>query len=197
MKKFYLFLSPLLFISCVSAGKVNPVDDKTPVKTEIITVENGQLQGIVNDEDDIEIFAGIPFAAPPVGALRWKEPQPAANWEGVFQADHFVTIAMQNENGAIYNWLFNLYTHSKSSRTYHVPMSEDSLYLNVWRPKAVDGQSVTASSKLPVLVYVHGGSLMSGASWYEKYDGENLSKDGIIVVTIAGESAGSSPYSFW
>ena len=190
MKKIFILAIILaLFSGCVS-NKTSPVDKKAAGKTEIISVTGGDIQGILNKDGSVEIFAGIPFAAPPVGDLRWKEPQDVISWEGVLQADHFAPMAMQNQVNRLYNFLFNLYTHQKTSRTYKAPMSEDCLYLNVWRPARTGGagrvsEGDTAETPLPVLVYVHGGALTGGQSWYENYDGENLCKSGIIVVTIA------------
>ena len=175
-----VFFSSIL-ISCAStnAKKTNPTGLKNQTYSEIISVTGGDIRGIINKEGTVEIFAGIPFAAPPVGNLRWKEPQDVIPWTGVRDADRFAPMAMQNENGRFFQFLMNLYTGSKNDRTYKGPMSEDCLYLNVWRPvgKAPEGG-------WPVLVYVHGGTLLTGQSWYEKYDGENLAANGIIVVNI-------------
>ena len=153
---------------------------KVLLRTEAVAVTGGDVRGVYNKDGTVEIYAGIPFAAPPVGNLRWKEPQNVIPWQGVLEADTFAPMAMQNQSGWLYNSLLNLYTHSQSDRTYGAPMSEDCLYLNVWKPagKATEGG-------WPVLVYVHGGSLMTGSSWYSKYDGENLAKQGIIMVNIA------------
>lgn len=179
---FSAVLATSLFISCASkdAKKTNPTGLKTQLRTEVVSVTGGDIRGIYNKEGTVEIYAGVPFAAPPVGTLRWKEPQDIESWTGILEADHFAPMAMQNQNGPVFNFLFNLYTHSKSDRTYGAPKSEDCLYLNVWKPagKAPQGG-------WPVLVYVHGGSLMTGQSWYSKYDGENLAENGIIVVNIA------------
>ena len=170
-----------LFTSCAStnAKKTNPTGLKVQSKTDVVSVTGGDVRGILNKEGSVEIFAGIPFAAPPVGDLRWKEPQNVIPWEGILEADHFAPMAMQQENGRVFQFLMNLYTGSKNDRTFKGPMSEDCLYLNVWRPvgKAPEGG-------WPVLVYVHGGTLLTGQSWYEKYDGENLAANGIIVVNI-------------
>ena len=175
-----VLLSFLLF-SCASTNskKTNPTGLKQQTKTQVVSVTGGDIRGIVNKDGDVEIFAGVPFAAPPVGELRWKEPQDVIPWNGIFEADHFAPMAMQKENGRIFQFLMNMYTSSKNDRTYKGPMSEDCLYLNVWRPagKAPEGG-------WPVLVYIHGGTLLTGQSWYEKYDGENLAKNGIIVVNI-------------
>ncbi len=175
-------LISVLFISCASTSlskKINPTGLKEQNKTQVLSVTGGQIRGIYNEDGSVEIYAGIPFAAPPVGELRWKEPQNVIPWDGIYEADHFAPMAMQNQNGWLYNTLLNLYTHAKNDRTYKGPMSEDCLYLNVWKPaeKAPEGG-------WPVLVYVHGGSLMTGQSWHQKYDGENMAKQGIIQVNI-------------
>lgn len=169
----------LVLISCAST-KSSPVKDKSPAYTDVVETKNGYVRGVMNSDKSVDIFAGIPFAKPPVGDLRWKEPQNVDSWDGVYEADHFAPMAMQSQDNVIFHTLFNMYTHAKNSRTYGAPMSEDCLYLNIWKPAGI-----SAEAKLPVLVYIHGGSLMSGQSWYEKYDGENLAKEGIIVVTIA------------
>ena len=167
----------------VSSAKTSPVKGKAPKVASIVKTEKGAVQGILSDDGKVEIFAGIPFAKPPVGDLRWKEPQELEPWDGVLAADHFAPMAMQVEFSRFANFLVNLYAHSKNDRTFKGPMSEDCLYLNVWRPSNI--AAGVGGEKLPVLVYIHGGSLTSGQSWYEKYDGTNLAREGIIVVTVA------------
>ena len=183
-----LAISAGAIISCASTSTTSPVRAESPKEASIIITEKGAVKGILSDDERVEIFAGIPFAKPPVGELRWKEPQELEPWDGVLEADHFAPMAMQTEYGRVFNFLINCYVHSKNDRTYKGPMSEDCLYLNVWRPNPSQGSSedgLAAGEKLPVLVYIHGGSLTSGQSWYEKYDGTNLAKEGIIVVTVA------------
>ena len=178
-----LFVVAFSLTSCASAyNSVCPVSSENPLRTEIVHVTGGAIQGVMSDDNSVEVFAGIPFAAPPVGDLRWREPQDVIPWDGVYDADCFAPMAMQVQNSAFFTFLMNLYTHQEKSRTYHAQMSEDCLYLNVWRP--ADAVNV-AQGRLPVLVYIHGGSLMTGQSWQEQFDGENLAKQGIIVVTIA------------
>lgn len=167
----------------VSSAKTSPVKGKAPKVASIVKTEKGAVQGILSDDGKVEIFAGIPFAKPPVGDLRWKEPQELEPWDGVLAADHFAPMAMQVEFSRFANFLVNLYAHSKNDRTYKGPMSEDCLYLNVWRPSNI--AAGVGGERIPVLVYIHGGSLTSGQSWYEKYDGTNLAREGIIVVTVA------------
>lgn len=177
-----LLLFIIVISSCASAVDVlSPVKSASPLLTGTVSVTGGEIQGIMSDDGAVEIYAGIPFAAPPVGLLRWKEPQDVIPWDGVYKADHFAPMAMQVQNSAFFNFLMNLYTHQETSRTYDAPMSEDCLYLNVWKPAGAENMG----GNLPVLVYIHGGSLMSGQSWHENYDGENLAHHGIIVVTIA------------
>ncbi|MCR4940259.1 MAG: carboxylesterase family protein [Treponemataceae bacterium] len=171
-----------MLASCTTTkDAVSPVEGEAPLTTECVRVSGGDIQGIISDDGTVEIYAGIPFAAPPVGDLRWKEPEDVIPWEGIYKADHFPPMAMQTQNSAFFNFLMNLYTHQDTSRTYKAAMSEDCLYLNVWKPVGAEKME----EKLPVLVYIHGGSLMSGQNWHEHFDGEALSKQGIIVVTLA------------
>ena len=128
---------------------------------ETIKVEGGLLKGTV--EDGLRVYRGIPFAAPPVGDLRWRPPQPAAKWKGVRAADRFGRACIQT-NAAIAN----------------LPApSEDCLYLNVWTP------AKSAGEKLPVLVWIHGGGFVAGAPAEKLYHGEWLAKKGVVFVSIA------------
>ena len=191
MKRIFYFsvFSLLLFASCrTTKADVTQAFSEQSEYTKAVETLYGPVAGIINESEGFELFAGIPFAKAPVNELRWKEPQDMEAWDGIFYADHFAPLAMQPRNSKIFRKLFNAYTHSDGDRTDFAPMSEDCLYLNIWRPLDSDEQSSRGSSrgdKLPVLVYVHGGSLMSGSSWFEAYDGANLCKQGIIVVTIA------------
>jgi len=130
----------------------------------ILTISNGKLQGTV-DSSGVRSFKGIPFAQPPVGNLRWKEPQPPKNWVGIRPADHFGPQPMQRK---MYN---DMYSRSNGK-------SEDCLYLNVWTP------AKSSTEKLPVLVYFYGGGFMAGDGSEYRYDGASLAKQGIVTVTI-------------
>src|SRR6476646_6065114 len=125
--------------------------------------ENGVLEGV--DESGIKTFKGVPFAAPPVGALRWKEPQPVQNWSGVRKADKFGPRAMQLPIFGDMNFRSN-------------GMSEDCLYLNIWTP------AKTGNEHLPVLVYFYGGGFMAGDGSEPRYDGESMARRGIVAVTV-------------
>jgi len=135
----------------------------------VVTVGTGKLQGVAaTGVSPVQIFRGVPFAAPPVGDLRWREPQPAAAWTGVRPATAFAARCMQQP----------LY----SDMMFRSPApSEDCLYLNVWTPANL-GQAVSA--RLPVLVYIYGGGFMAGDSSEKRYDGAALAARGIVVVTI-------------
>ena len=151
--------------------------------TEVVSVAEGDLTGVYNGDGSVALYAGIPYAAPPVGDLRWKEPQPAAHWAGVRECDTFAPMAMQKQNNVLYNSLTQLLgTHNyvfSLKDNYREPMSEDCLYLNVWAP------AQPGDEPLPVLFFIHGGSLMTGQSYYTEYRGEDLAKQGVIVVNFA------------
>ena len=132
-------------------------------KAPRVTVANGTLEGVY--DSGVREFKGIPFAAPPVGDLRWKAPQPVSNWSGVREAKQFGPRAMQLPVFGDMSF--------RSSR-----MSEDCLYLNVWTP------ATSSSQKLPVLVYYYGGGFVAGDGSELRYDGESLARRGIVVVTV-------------
>ncbi|MGZ3874673.1 MAG: carboxylesterase/lipase family protein [Mucilaginibacter sp.] len=130
-----------------------------------VTISNGKLEGTFNQSTAIHSFKGIPYALPPVGNLRWKEPQPPVNWTGILKADHFSHMPMQKRVFA--DMVFRADT-----------MSEDCLYLNVWTP------AKTGNEKLPVLVYFYGGGFVGGDGSENRYDGESMAQKGIVTITI-------------
>lgn len=130
-----------------------------------VKVEGGLVEGTF--EDGLTIYRGIPFAAPPVGDLRWRPPQPAAKWDGVKRADKFAPACMQGG------------PPNTSSATQGAGMSEDCLYLNVWTP------ATGADQRLPVLVWIYGGGFAGGATSIPTYSGEKLAKRGVVLVSIA------------
>jgi para-nitrobenzyl esterase len=156
MKKFSPFLL-LLMTSSISFAQLN--DDATPrVKTS-----NGVLQGI--NESGVISFKGVPFAAPPVGDLRWREPQPVKSWAGVRKADKFGPRSMQLPVFGDMNFRSD-------------GMSEDCLYLNIWTP------AKTGNEHLPVLVYFYGGGFIAGDGSEPRYDGESMARRGIVAITV-------------
>ena len=174
----------LLVVFRVTEGPVRRrpvVEGKNPAVTEIVTVEQGQLTGVFTPDGAVEVYAGIPYAAPPVGDLRWREPQDPAPWEGVLRADTFAPMSMQVVNSNLYSSLAQIIGYHDYRISLHDnfrdAVSEDSLYLNIWKPAG-------AQEKLPVIVYVHGGSLQTGQPWYADYSGEGLARKGVSVVNF-------------
>jgi para-nitrobenzyl esterase len=135
-----------------------------PLKTVQVRTANGVVEGVVSADNKVRSFKGIPYAAPPVGALRWKAPQPAASWTGVRKAADYGPRCMQ---GPIYSDM--IFRDSGPS--------EDCLYLNLWMPEG-------AQSRLPVMFWIHGGGFGAGASSEPRQDGGNLSKKGVLVVSL-------------
>ncbi|MBQ1476672.1 MAG: carboxylesterase family protein, partial [Erysipelotrichaceae bacterium] len=178
---FVLLFAGILFLSWPPVKAVPAVSVNDPKKTDVITLKDGQVRGVYNKEEDVEVYAGIPYAAPPVGELRWKEPQDPAKWEGVLEADHFAPMSMQPVNLPIYDSLAQIIGYHdyeiSLNDNYVAPVSEDSLYLNIWRPAG-------EQKDLPVLVFIHGGSLQTGQPWYADYSGEGLAKKGVLVVNL-------------
>ncbi|MES2278119.1 MAG: carboxylesterase family protein [Bacteroidota bacterium] len=129
-----------------------------------VKIANGMLEG-VTEASGVTSYKGIPFAQPPVGNLRWKEPQAPKNWAGIRKADHFGPNGLQKVM-----WADMIFRSSGQS--------EDCLYLNVWTP------AKSPADKLPVLVYFYGGGLVTGDGSEYRYDGESLAKKGLVTITI-------------
>ncbi len=138
--------------------------------TEPLHLESGLLTGIPGSNPGVQVYKGIPYAAPPVGALRWHAPQPSPSWEGVRKADTFGPGCIQNVAGSRPPWTEE-FMHQGS-------VSEDCLYLNVWTAAA------DASERRPVLMYIHGGGFSEGSGSVAVYDGEKLATKGLVVVTV-------------
>lgn len=131
---------------------------------DTIRVDGGLISGV--DADGVRSYKGIPFAAPPVGDLRWKAPQPVVAWQGVRECDSFGRACPQSP-------------YPPGSMYYAQPekQSEDCLYLNVWT-------AAKPSDKLPVMVWIHGGALTRGSGSRPTYDGTAFAKKGVVLVTI-------------
>src|SRR5579863_5765571 len=128
-----------------------------------IVTESGALSGV--HEGGISVYKGVPFAAPPLGDLRWRPPMPVASWTGTRKADAFAPACMQ-------------IGVSMPGET-PPPESEDCLYLNIWTP------AKSPRARLPVLVWIPGGGFIAGWSAMPLYWGDRLALKGVIVVTIA------------
>jgi para-nitrobenzyl esterase len=125
--------------------------------------ESGAISGV--SESGLSVYRGVPFAAPPIGDLRWRPPAAVTHWTGIRKVDVFAPACMQD---------------SVSMPGETPPkVSEDCLYLNIWTP-AKSGQE-----RLPVIVWIYGGGFISGSASMPLYWGDKLAQKGVIVVTIA------------
>lgn len=159
MKRLYLF-------SIIAFNFLNASAQNNVIKTD-----GGLISGIHDNDAGIYIYKGIPFAAPPVGNLRFKPPQPVTHWQGLKKCDAFAASPMQNKPVP-----FMMYT-----TPYLIPPSpinEDCLYLNVWTA------AKSSNEKRAVMVWIYGGGFVSGGTACAIYDGANMAKKGVVFVSI-------------
>jgi para-nitrobenzyl esterase len=135
-----------------------------------IRVEQGVLSGAPGSDPSVMVFKGVPFAAPPVGELRWRAPRTPATWEGIRKADEFSPNCMQVMREGMGPWTAEYQPHGI--------VSEDCLYLNIWTA------AKSAKEKQPVVMYLHGGAFTDGSGNVPVYNGEKLAKKGLVVVTV-------------
>jgi para-nitrobenzyl esterase len=133
---------------------------------EPVHLDSGFVSGVAGSNAAVRVFRGIPFAAPPVGKLRWREPQPAAHWGGVRKAGEFGAMCMQSA------------FRGPNPTATPPKMSEDCLFLNVWTAAG------SAREKRPVMVWIHPGGYQTGSGSTPGYDGEALANRGVVLVTI-------------
>ena len=134
-----------------------------------VNTANGKVEGYT--KENLRIFKGIPFAAPPVDELRWKAPQPVQNWKGIKKCTAFSASPIQNKPTPFYAWTEEFIAKPE-------PLSEDCLYLNVWTT------AKSPNEKQPVMVWIYGGGLNSGSANCDIYDGEEMAKKGVVFVSI-------------
>lgn len=163
MRSILLVIVILAFASMAHSQK--------PVEVKAVKTEAGYISGKLTDDQAVKIFMGIPYAAPPVGELRWKAPQKVKPWQGIRSCVDLPPSAMQAPPKPFYCW-------SKEFMAPESPLSEDCLYLNVWSP------AITDQEKLPVMVWIHGGAFTGGSGTVPLYNGEEMAKKGVIFITI-------------
>ncbi len=136
---------------------------QTPLQLQ---TDKGEIQGKLSDDGTVRAFLGVPYAAPPVGPLRWKPPQPATPWTSVHSAESYGSHCMQ--------------VNAFADMTFHDPgASEDCLTLNIWTPN-----NATPATRLPVMVWVYGGGFYAGSTSERRQDGESFAHKGVILVSM-------------
>jgi len=155
-------LGTLTFILCFGQALTPAISAQVPAKAAasnpVVAIRTGQLRGSLT-ADGVAVFKNIPFAQPPVGELRWREPLPARVWTGVRDATAFGPMCNQNDNKQL-------------------PHSEDCLQLNVWTP------TWPLTSSFPVMVWIHGGGNTAGSGMEALFNGEVLARHGVVVVNV-------------
>jgi para-nitrobenzyl esterase len=157
-------LSSFLVVSLVWTGSL------AAAILQPVQVKGGTVIGVPGRDPSITAYKAIPFAAPPVGDLRWRAPQPVIPWKDVRKGGQFSSSCIQTIHNELKPWTYEFMTHNE--------ISEDCLYLNVWTP------AKSATEKRPVYVFVYGGAFNSGSAAVPLYDGEGLAKKGLVVVTF-------------
>lgn len=156
-------ISGLAGAALLGSGCTTLADAPRGPSSPVVATSQGAIRGVV--EGGLEVFRGIPYAASPVGDLRWAPPQAAARWDGVRNARAFGPACIQPPVPAS-----SLYNDPPASS------SEDCLNLNVWSPKN--------AREAPVIVWIHGGSLRIGANSLPMYDGANYAQRGVVFVSL-------------
>ncbi len=169
MKKGCLILSGLLLSINILGGCTTTNRHE---QDNLAQVDGGIVAGIQGKNPAVTVFKGIPYAAPPVGSLRWKAPQPAVPWIGIRKCDRFGPSAIQQPQAPFWVWTKEFIIDTAGG------YSEDCLTLNIWK------KSTSNNKKQPVIVFIHGGAYTSGGSSCDVYDGEDIAAKGIVFVSI-------------
>jgi para-nitrobenzyl esterase len=159
-------------VALALSGSATPVAQggRAGLAQQPVRTGQGLVAGVGGRNATIAVFKGIPFAAPPVGSMRWRAPQPAAPWSGVRHADAFSPSCIQTIVTEKKPWTYEFMAHGE--------VSEDCLYLNVWTAARSERE------RRPVFVYIYGGANVEGSASVPAYDGEGLASKGLVVVTF-------------
>lgn len=165
MKRILILIIAQFWFACNSGQKPEIIDVNS------VKIKSGLVSGKTTEDHAVNIFLGIPFAAPPDGELRWKAPQPVEAWEGIRPCVENSPSAMQSPPKPFMCW-------SKEFMAPESPISEDCLYLNIWTT------AKTNQDKHPVMVWIHGGAFTGGSGTVPLYNGEGMARKGVVFVTI-------------
>ncbi len=152
----------VLLAACAGTPKPETASRSTGTAGPQVAVDAGAIQG--KTADGVDAFLGIPYAAPPLGDLRWRAPQPVAKWSGVKDATAYRNDCMQ-------------VPFPSDAAPLGTPPAEDCLYANIWRPAGATG-------KLPVIVWIYGGGFVNGGSSPPTYAGANMAKQGVLFFSF-------------
>ncbi len=169
MKNQYVIASLVLCVVSIIFYSFS-ISKNTGKYSEPILTDAGLVSGLQNESGNVTAYKGIPYAAPPLGDLRWKAPQPAIPWQGIKKCDAFGPSPMQPKPIP-----FMVYT--SEFLIPEKPIGEDCLYLNIWT-------GISKGEKRPVFVWIYGGGFYSGGTAVPIYDGEAMAKKGVIFVSI-------------
>ena len=164
MKLTHASAAILLAASLASCASPNRAEEKAVSDANLAQTETGKVKGV--QQEGVIAFKGIPYAAPPVGDLRWRAPQPAKSWDGTLEATAFGHDCMQIPFAA-------------DEAPLTTTPAEDCLYVNVWKPA-----DAKEGDKLPVLFWIYGGGWVNGGSSPSVYDGAPLAEEGLVVVSF-------------
>jgi para-nitrobenzyl esterase len=172
MKKYFIVILAFLLLIPLSFSK-----DKAGQKINVnkVKTESGFIGGLTSGGSGgggpVMVFMGIPFAAPPIGSLRWKPPQDPLKWSGIRTCVTPPASAMQSKPAPLMMW-------SKEFQPPVEPLSEDCLYLNIWTT------AKTSAERRPVIIWIHGGAFTGGSGTVPLYNGEEIAKKGVVFITI-------------
>lgn len=166
-----VFISSIFLLFFLSCSRKQHNQEESYINFDKVQVDGGWVSGIAGKDDEVYVFKGIPFAAAPIGDLRWKAPAPVQPWEGVKECDAFGASAMQPSPEPIYVW-------SEEFLIPKEPIDEDCLFLNVWTG------AKKANEHRPVVVWIHGGGFTTGSGSVPIYDGEAMARKGVVFVSI-------------
>ncbi|HEX4852423.1 MAG TPA: carboxylesterase family protein [Puia sp.] len=166
----WLKIFPLVSLLLITSVAFYPRENDFDI-SQFVKISSGNISGVKNEKNGVVAFKGIPYAAPPVGDMRWQAPAPPAKWDGTKKCDHFGPSPIQAKP-------VPFLMLSTEFMVPESPMSEDCLYLNVWTAAR------SSQEKRPVFVWIYGGGFATGGASAPAYDGEAMAAKGVVFVSF-------------